>query len=59
MLNAVFGGHSNYMDFRVRVLDTSDPLMEGVTDMAVTDELYFPIVPNPSLSKVCTRTWSM
>ncbi len=41
MLNAFFDGHSKYMDFTVNIIDTDDPITEGLSDFVVTDELYY------------------
>ena len=41
MLNGFFNGHSPHMDFTVTVSDDSDPITEGLSDFAVTDELYY------------------
>lgn len=41
MLNGFFNGHSPYMDFTVNVNDTEHPITQGLSDFAVTDELYY------------------
>jgi type 1 glutamine amidotransferase len=41
MLNAFFDGHSRYMDFEVTIVDPDHPITRGLSDFAVTDELYY------------------
>ena len=37
MLNGFFNGHSKYMDFTVSIIDSEDPITQGLEDFVVTD----------------------
>jgi type 1 glutamine amidotransferase len=41
MVNALFEGHSDYMDFDVTIADPIHPITRGTSDFRVTDELYY------------------
>ena len=41
MLNSFLLGHSKYMDFEVNIIDSSHEITRGLSDFAVTDELYY------------------
>ncbi len=41
MLNAFFDGHSQYMDFKVDLVDREDAITHGLEDFAATAELYY------------------
>lgn len=50
MLNGLFNGHSKYMDFTVSIIDSDDPITQGLEDFVVTDELYY-LKHDPSKSQ--------
>jgi type 1 glutamine amidotransferase len=41
MLNGFFDGHSPYMDFKVEITDAADPIVAGLQDFEVRDELHY------------------
>ena len=50
MLNGFFNGHSKYMDFTVSIIDSENPITQGLEDFVVTDELYY-LKHDPSKSQ--------
>jgi uncharacterized protein len=56
MLNARFDGHSPYMDFTVAIADPDDPITSGLSEFAVTDELYY-LKHDPARSRHLLRAF--